>query len=69
MRPGLYTLPTDPEEAQYVKPSSTAYGGYSYQRPWKEEPLMAKIIGVIVFVAFFPPCWAVYALVWYFLIR
>ena len=67
MRPGLYTLPTDPELAKYVKPDPTAYGGYSYQNP--EWPLMAKVIGVIMFFVAFPPMWAVYYFIWYFFFR
>ena len=66
----LYDLPTDPELQKYIKPSQTAGdGGYSYQRPLRDLPLMAKVIGVIMFFTVFPPMLAVYALIWYFLIR
>ena len=67
--PDLYVLPDDPENKKYVKPSPTAYGGYSYQTGWKETPLIGKIMFVVMFFVAFPPMWALYYFIWHFFFK
>lgn len=45
----LYQLPTrDDPEYKHVKPSDSGFDGYSYQPGWKNMPLLAKIVGILV---------------------